>query len=51
MFGHARLDDLEGHPAVHGFDLLGHVDHAKTAFSDLLQQFVTPDHHAGALNL
>ena len=37
---HPQLDDLEGDLAADGFLLLGHVNHAATAFTDLLEQFV-----------
>jgi hypothetical protein len=37
---HAELDDLERDAAMNGFLLLGHVNHATTAFADLLEQFV-----------
>ena len=37
---HAQLDDLERDAAAHRFLLLGHIDHAATAFADLLEQLV-----------
>ena len=44
---HAQLDDLERHPAAHRLLLLGHIDHAATAFADLLQQLVAANAVAG----
>ena len=38
---HAELDDLERDPTTHRFLLFGHVNDTATAFTDLLQQFVT----------
>jgi len=46
---HTQLDDFQRHAAADGFFLLGHIDHAATAFADLLQQFVVPDAVAGFL--
>ena len=40
---HARLDDLERHPAADGLLLLGHVDDAHAPFADLLEQLVRAD--------
>src|SRR5207249_9399131 len=40
---HAQLDDLERDTASNGFFLLGHVNHATTAFTDLLKEFVAAD--------
>src|SRR5262249_36559358 len=40
---HAELDDLQSHAPPDRFLLLGHIDHAAPAFSDLLKQFVTPN--------
>src|SRR5439155_17130353 len=40
---HAQLDDLERDTASNGFFLLGHVNHATTAFTDLLKAFVAAD--------
>jgi hypothetical protein len=37
---HAQLDDLERHAPAHRLGLLGHIDHAATAFADFLQQLV-----------
>ncbi len=37
---HAQLDDLQGDTTLHRLLLLRHVDHAKPAFANLLQQFV-----------
>ena len=46
---HPRLDDLQSHLAANRLLLFGHEDHAKTAFADLLQEFVAADNGAGAL--
>ena len=46
---HARLDDLEGYLATDRLVLLSHVHDAHAAFTDLLQQLVRADPHAGAL--
>ena len=40
---HARLNDLQRHLAAHRLALLGHVDHAKAPFADLLQELVVAD--------
>ena len=40
---HPGFDNFERHLALHRFDLLGHVDYAKPAFPDLLQQLVASD--------
>jgi hypothetical protein len=40
---HAWLDDLQGDAAADGRRLLGQEDRAKTAFADLVQQFVRPN--------
>ena len=45
---HARLDDLQRHPAADRVRLLGHEDDAHAAFADLLQQLVGADDRAGA---
>ncbi len=37
---HPQLDDLEGDAAFDRFALLGHIHHAKAAFTDLFQQLV-----------
>ena len=48
VFGvHAQLDDLEGDLPAHRLLLLGHINHAATAFADLLQQFVAANPVAG----
>ena len=46
---HAQLDDLEGDSAPNGFLLFGHINHAATAFADLLQKFVAANAVAGFL--
>ena len=41
LFGvHPQLDDLQRHSPLHRFILLGHINHAAAAFTDLLEQFV-----------
>src|SRR5207249_2987100 len=41
LFGvHAQLDDLERDPSLDRLRLFGHINHATTAFPDLLEQFV-----------
>ncbi len=40
---HAQLDDLQRDPAADRLLLFGHIDHATTAFADLLKQFVAPN--------
>src|SRR6185369_8448986 len=44
---HSQLDDLERHPPAHRLFLFGHVNHATTAFADLLKNFVAADFVAG----
>ena len=46
---HSQLDHFESHAAAHWLLLLGHINHAITAFADLLEQFVAPDPIAGLL--
>ncbi len=43
---HPQLDDLEGDATLHRFALFGHVNNAKAAFADFLQQLVTTDRRA-----
>ncbi len=45
---HAQLDDLERDAAADRFLLLGHENHAETAFADLLEEFVAANARAGA---
>src|SRR5688572_27058417 len=40
---HAEFNYLQGHSALHGFVLLGHVDDTAAALTNLLQQLVTSD--------
>ena len=40
---HARLDQLDGHPAAHRLLLLGEPDLAHAAFADQLQQIIRVD--------
>ena len=48
LFGvHAELDDLERDPATDRFLLIGHIDDAAAAFTDLLEEFVAADSVAG----
>jgi hypothetical protein len=37
---HAELDDFDGHAATHRFSLFGHVNDAKAAHANFLNQFV-----------
>ena len=46
---HARLDDLQRHPAADRVRLLGHEDDAHAPLADRLQQLVGADDRAGAL--
>ena len=46
---HARLDDLESHLAADRLVLLGHVDDAHPALTNLLDQLVGADLRAGLL--
>ena len=46
---HARLDDLQRHPAADRLRLLGDVDDAHAALADLLQQLVGADDRARGL--
>ena len=48
---HARLDDLQRHPAADRVVLLGHVDDAHAPFADLLQQLVRADDRAEGLDI
>ena len=43
---HARLDDLDRHPALDRFYLVGHEDRTEAAFADFLEQLVGAYHHA-----
>src|SRR5262245_49337776 len=45
---HARLDDLEGNPALDRLGLLGHPDGSHAAFADQLQQLVRAELSARA---
>ena len=46
---HARLDDLERHPAADGAELLGHEHDAHAPLADLFQQLVRADHRPRTL--
>ncbi len=46
---HAGLDHLEGDAAADRLKLLGHIDHAKATFADLLEELVGADLPAEAL--
>ena len=44
---HTEFDYLEGDATANGLLLLGHVNHAATAFAKLLEKFVAADFVAG----
>jgi hypothetical protein len=44
---HAGLKDFQGHTALEGFGLFGHVNHSAAAFADLLEQAESADVFAG----